>query len=201
MADRMTREQRHLCMSHIRGKNTSPEMLVRKALFAAGFRFRVNVSSLPGTPDIVLRKYDTAVFVNGCFWHGHKDCRHYVVPKTNVKFWQEKVARNRRRDAAVTLRLQSRGWKVITVWECELDPSHRAETISSLIDQIKKNGEEYSAELAAKKSRSARLRQEKELAEARNRTLNEEIYSRYHVPHRIRKEAAKLEDVDQSDIK
>ena len=97
-------------MSHIKGKDTTPELLVRKALFADGFRFRVNVSSLPGTPDIVLRRYNTVIFINGCFWHGHPGCRLYTVPKSNTAFWQEKVARNRRRDAAVTVRLEARGW-------------------------------------------------------------------------------------------
>ena len=132
MADRMTKEQRHLCMSHIRSRDTGPELAVRKALFADGFRFRVNVSSLPGSPDIVLRKYNTVIFVHGCFWHGHSGCRLYTVPGSNTRFWEDKVARNRRRDAAVAVRLEARGWNIITIWECSLDAKHREKTLAGV---------------------------------------------------------------------
>ena len=165
MADRMTREQRHLCMSRIRGKDTGPEILVRKALFADGFRFRINVASLPGTPDIVLKKYSTAVFVNGCFWHGHENCRLYSVPKSNTAFWKEKVARNRRRDAAVVQRLQARGWKTVTVWECELDSRHLSDTVRRLEDQIRLNGQERLAEIEEMKLQTLRIRTENRLYE------------------------------------
>ena len=87
MTDKLTPEQRHRCMSRIRSKNTRPEILVRKFLFAHGFRYRVNVRNLPGTPDIVLRRFKTVIFINGCFWHGHEGCRYYVLPKSNVEFW------------------------------------------------------------------------------------------------------------------
>ena len=98
MPDPLTLQQRHLCMSHIRSKDTSPELKVRRELWRRGYRYRVNVRSLPGTPDIVLGRYRSVIFVNGCFWHGHEGCRKYTVPKSNVEFWKEKVARNRERD-------------------------------------------------------------------------------------------------------
>jgi len=100
MADRMTPEQRHRCMSAIRGKDTKPEMMVRRYLFAKGLRYRVNNRKLPGTPDIVLKKYKTVVFIDGCFWHGHEGCRYYKLPKTNEYFWRHKIAMNMARDFA-----------------------------------------------------------------------------------------------------
>lgn len=194
MADRMTREQRHLCMSRIRGKDTGPEILVRKALFADGFRFRVNVASLPGTPDIVLKKYSTAVFVNGCFWHGHENCRLYSIPKSNTAFWKEKVARNRRRDAAVIQRLQARGWKTVTVWECELDSRHLSDTVRRLEDQIRLNGQERLAEIEEMKLRTLRIRTENRLHKSKEENHASEVYSRYRIPVRVRKEARLHED-------
>ena len=98
MADKMTPSQRHYCMSRIRGKATKPELLVRHWLWSHGYRYRLNVKSVPGKPDIVLRKYRTAIFVNGCFWHGHEGCSLYSVPKSNTDFWIAKVQRNRERD-------------------------------------------------------------------------------------------------------
>ena len=92
--DKLTKEQRHRCMSAIKGKNTKPELVVRKFLFCRGFRYRLNHPWLPGHPDLVLRKYRTVIFVNGCFWHGHEGCKYYVLPKTNVEFWQNKIKRN-----------------------------------------------------------------------------------------------------------
>lgn len=190
MADRMTKEQRHKCMSHIRSKDTRPELLVRKALFAAGFRFRVNVSSLPGTPDIVLRKYNTAIFVNGCFWHGHPGCRLYTIPKSNTRFWQEKVEKNKRRDAAVTLRLEARGWNVITVWECSLDSSHRQNTIASLVLQIRENGRKARLESAERRERLEAARKEAAGRRVRRSDLEEEISKIYDIPARIRRASA-----------
>ena len=106
-------------MSMIKGKNTKPEIIVRKYLFHCGFRFRVNVKRLPGTPDIVLRKYKTAIFVNGCFWHKH-DCPRFVWPSSNQDYWRPKILRNVERDNQSRKELETLGWKVITVWECEL---------------------------------------------------------------------------------
>lgn len=146
MADRFTPEQRHRCMSMIRSKNTGPEMAVRRYLHARGFRYRLNVSSLPGTPDIVLPRYRTVVFVNGCFWHGHEGCSLFVLPKTRTGFWQDKIRRNRERDSAVLVRLEAHGWKVITVWECGLRKDRRQDTLVRLAEEIVRNGDEFMRE-------------------------------------------------------
>ena len=119
-------------MAQIRGKGTKPEMVVRKFLFGRGFRYRLNHPWLPGHPDIVLRKYRSVIFVNGCFWHGHEGCRYYVVPKSNTEFWKAKIARNRARDIEEQRRLASMGWHCITVWECQLKPAVREQTLESL---------------------------------------------------------------------
>lgn len=120
MADKMTPSQRHYCMSRIRGKATKPELLVRHWLWSHGYRYRLNVKSVPGKPDIVLRKYRTAIFVNGCFWHGHEGCSLYSVPKSNTDFWMSKVQRNRERDQQEYKALKEAGWLVIVIWECQL---------------------------------------------------------------------------------
>lgn len=110
-------------MSRIKGKNTKPEDIVAKYLFAHGFRYRRNVKTLPGTPDIVLKKYKTVIFVNGCFWHAHEGCRYFVLPEENREFWEEKLLRNRERDAEKQNQLKELGWNVIVIWECELKSS------------------------------------------------------------------------------
>lgn len=130
--DKLTKEQRHRCMSAIKGKNTKPELLVRKFLFSRGFRYRLNYPRLPGHPDLVLRKYRTVIFVNGCFWHGHEGCKYYVLPKTNVEFWQNKIERNRSRDIEERRQLTSMGWHCIAVWECQLKPKIRRQTLAAL---------------------------------------------------------------------
>ncbi len=130
--DKLTKEQRHHCMSSIKGKDTKPELIVRKFLFGRGFRYRINHPRLPGHPDIVLRKYKAVIFVNGCFWHGHERCRYYVLPKTNVEFWRSKIERNRKRDLEEQRKLASMGWHCITVWECQLKPKVRQHTLESL---------------------------------------------------------------------
>lgn len=130
--DKLTKEQRHRCMSAIRGKNTKPEIVVRKFLFGRGFRYRLNHPRLPGHPDIVLRKYRTVIFVNGCFWHGHDNCKYYRLPKTNVDFWQKKVERNKKRDVEEQRQLAAMGWHCITIWECQLKPKVCARTLESL---------------------------------------------------------------------
>lgn len=124
-------------MSCIKGKNTKPEEAVRKALFANGFRFRKNDKRLPGSPDIVLPKYRTVIFVNGCFWHGHTGCKYYVVPKTNTEFWLNKINSNIDRDAQKNIQLKELGWRVITVWECELKKNTINKTIEQLVSSIR----------------------------------------------------------------
>lgn len=110
-------------MSHIRSKNSKPEEKVRKGLFAKGFRYRKNVKKLPGCPDVVLTKYKTVIFVNGCFWHMH-DCGRFVWPASNQDYWHPKILRNVERDKANIALLKDMGWKVIVVWECELKKSN-----------------------------------------------------------------------------
>lgn len=119
-------------MSAIKSKNTKPELLVRKFLFSRGFRYRLNYPRLPGHPDLVLRKYKTVIFINGCFWHGHDGCKYYVLPQTNVEFWKNKIERNRNRDVEERRKLTSMGWHCITVWECQLKPKVRQQTLEAL---------------------------------------------------------------------
>ena len=119
-------------MAAIRGKDTKPEMIVRRGLWRMGFRYRLNHKRLPGHPDLVLTKYRTCIFVNGCFWHGHEGCKFYSVPKTNTEFWINKVRRNQERDVDVKRRLNAMGWNCITIWECELKSSRRDDTLKSL---------------------------------------------------------------------
>lgn len=137
MADVMTPEQRSRCMAAVKGKDTKPEMIVRKYLFSRGLRYRVNNRKLPGSPDIVLKKYKTVVFIDGCFWHGHEGCKYYRLPKTNVDFWRHKIAMNIARDYANGVDLRLAGWMVIRVWECAIKTkAKREETLESLYQEI-----------------------------------------------------------------
>ncbi|MCQ2318928.1 MAG: very short patch repair endonuclease [Bacteroidales bacterium] len=136
MPDRLTPEQRHKNMSSIHSRNTKPEILVRQYLWSHGYRYRLNSKKLPGKPDIVLAKYKTCIFINGCFWHGHDGCRYYTVPKSNTEFWVNKVARNRQRDGQVRQKLEIMGWHCITIWECELKKEKRKQTLESLLDML-----------------------------------------------------------------
>lgn len=136
MADNLSKEVRSMNMSHIRSTNSKPEEKVRKYLFAHGFRYRKNVRSLPGCPDIVLPKYKTVIFVNGCFWHKH-DCGRFVYPKSNVEYWHKKINRNVERDAENTALLQKAGWKVLVIWECQLKKKVIDENLENLVNQIK----------------------------------------------------------------
>ncbi len=120
MADNHTPEERRRNMSHIRSKNTKPEETLRKALFSMGFRYRKNVNKLPGCPDIVLPKYKTIIFVNGCFWHMHESCKQGRLPKSNLDYWREKLEKNVANDKLHEQQLTEMGWKTITLWECEL---------------------------------------------------------------------------------
>lgn len=122
MTDVHTPEQRSFNMSRIRGADTKPEILLRSLLHRAGFRFRKNVRSLPGTPDIVLPKFQTVIFVHGCFWHRHEGCRFATIPKSNEAFWKAKFAANVQRDRFNEGRLNAAGWKIIIVWECMIKP-------------------------------------------------------------------------------
>nr|WP_314498704.1 very short patch repair endonuclease [uncultured Chryseobacterium sp.] len=139
MSDKHTPEQRRFNMQQIKGTNTKPEILLRKILFAKGYRYRINSKTLPGKPDIVLKKYGTVIFVNGCFWHGHENCRYYVTPKTRTEFWIDKINGNKKRDEKNIDLLIKDGWKVLTVWECELKKDKIEQTIDSLIQKLNNN--------------------------------------------------------------
>ena len=130
------KQTRSYNMSRIKGRDTKPEDYVRKSLFARGYRYRKNDKRLPGTPDIVLPKYKTVVFVNGCFWHKHEGCKYFVWPKNNAEFWKEKINKNVQRDRTVTDTLEKSGWKVIVIWECELRSKMREQTMDKLVLEL-----------------------------------------------------------------
>lgn len=134
--DNHSKEVRSFNMSKIKSKDTKPEEIVRKFLFSKGFRYRKNLTSLPGKPDIVLTKYKTIVFVNGCFWHKHEDCSRFIWPSSNIKYWKEKITRNVNRDFENYSKLEDMGWKVLIVWECELKKQCRQETLNRLYNDI-----------------------------------------------------------------
>ena len=134
-----SKEVRSYNMSCIKGKGTKPEEIVRKYLFSQGFRYRKNVKRLPGTPDIVLPKYKTVIFVNGCFWHGHEGCKYFVWPKSNENFWKTKILQNIERDKRDYRCLEKSGWRVIVVWECSLKASRCELSLKLLSESIKEN--------------------------------------------------------------
>lgn len=136
MADVHNKETRSYNMSMVKGKNTKPEILVRKFLHAQGFRFRLHSKNLAGKPDIILPKYKTIIFVNGCFWHGHKGCKYFTVPKTNTDFWLNKINGNITNDNRVINVLKKQGWKIIVVWECKLKKDNSHKTLTALVKKI-----------------------------------------------------------------
>lgn len=136
MADVHSREVRSYNMSKIKGKNTKPEMMVRKYLFARGLRYRLHDKKLPGKPDLVLPKFKTVIFIHGCFWHGHKNCRYYVIPKTRTEWWSDKISKNSEKDIVNTIQLKSIGYNVIEIWECDLKTLKRSITLQSLFEKI-----------------------------------------------------------------
>ena len=136
MADVHDKKTRSYNMSKIKAKNTKPEMLVRKFLHAQGFRYTLHNKKLPGKPDIVLKKYKTIIFIHGCFWHGHTNCKYFVLPKTRTKWWTDKINHNKANDEKAVKALRKDGWKVITVWECKLKPAKTGKTFPSLLKKI-----------------------------------------------------------------
>lgn len=131
-----SKETRSYVMSRIKCKDTKPEIIVRSYLFSRGLRFRKNDKRYPGSPDIVLPKYKTIVFVHGCFWHLHEGCKYARIPKSNVDYWEKKLYRNRERDKHNQKELEKMGWNVITVWECELKKDNVEQTLEDLYAQI-----------------------------------------------------------------
>lgn len=141
MADVHSKEIRSFNMSQIKGKNTKPEMLVRKFLFSKGIRYRLHDRNLPGKPDLAFSKYKKVVFIHGCFWHGHEECKYFVPPKTRTEWWLRKINGNKNKDAESITALEKQGWKVITVWECELKPDKKENKLKELIKEFRKNNE------------------------------------------------------------
>jgi DNA mismatch endonuclease (patch repair protein) len=138
MADTVDKKRRSEIMRAVKSFDTKPEIIVRKYLFAKGFRFRLQNKSLPGKPDISLKKYNLLIFVHGCFWHGHSNCKIYVMPKTNKKFWYSKIENNIKRDKRNIRKLRNQGWNVIVIWECQLKNKNRDITLKRLVDKISK---------------------------------------------------------------
>jgi len=139
MTDSMSPTQRHLCMSHIRSSGTKPEKLVRQWLWRHGYRYRLNVKGVPGKPDMVMRPYRTAIFVNGCFWHGHEGCDKFRMPHSNTMFWENKIQRNRERDQHNYMTLHDNGWNIIVIWECQLQPKSLNTTMLQVETQLCEN--------------------------------------------------------------
>ncbi|MGI6816320.1 MULTISPECIES: very short patch repair endonuclease [Bacteroidales] len=135
--DTVSKKKRSEIMSHITGKETKPEIIVRKYLFAQGLRYRKNVKQLPGTPDIVIHKYKATIFVNGCFWHGHENCKFSRLPSTNVAYWENKIYANIERDKRKISELENLGYKVLIIWQCQLKASVRAYFLNRLVKEIK----------------------------------------------------------------
>ena len=136
MADNHSKEVRSYNMSRIRSKNTKPEEMVRKFLFSKGLRYRKNDKRYPGHPDIVLPRYKTIIFVNGCFWHMHEGCSRAVLPKSNEEYWLPKLEKNKKNDLENKEKLENSGWKVLIIWECELKKKNRDETLKKLYRDI-----------------------------------------------------------------
>lgn len=136
MADVHEPETRSYNMSQISGKDTKPEMIVRKFLHANGFRYRLHVKDLPGKPDLVLPKYNSVIFVHGCFWHAHDGCKYFKIPQTRTEWWKEKLYGNKERDEKHISQLEELGWNAIVIWECELKPKKREERLKKLVNQL-----------------------------------------------------------------
>ena len=175
MADTMTKSQRHYTMSQVHSASTKPEQKLRHALWHQGFRYRVNDRHLPGSPDIVLPKYRSVIFVHGCFWHGHNGCKNYTIPKTNTDFWVAKVARNQERDQEVWRQLEAKGWYVIIVWECELKKKRLEETVARVEEEILRNGEILRRSLDERRKAREEYRQERRARKEREAELLTEI--------------------------
>ncbi len=139
MADVHDKKTRSYNMSHISSKNTKPEIIIRKFLFSQGFRYRLHDKKLPGKPDIVLPRYETVIFVNGCFWHGHKNCKFFVLPKTRSEWWENKIKSNQLRDTNNKRKIKNIGWNVIVIFECRLKKNNMYNTLTNLSNKIKNN--------------------------------------------------------------
>ena len=177
MPDILTLDQRHRLMAAIHSVSTKPEIKLRHALWKLRFRYLINDKRLPGTPDIVLPKYRTVIFVHGCFWHGHKGCTTSHIPKTNSSFWVAKITRNQERDQEVWRQLEAKGWYVIIVWECELKKKLFDDTVNSVAAEIILNGHTYHNIQTARKKARALYQEEQKGRKEREAALKAELHS------------------------
>ena len=177
MPDVLNPDQRHRNMAAIHSSSTKPELSLRLTLWRQGFRYLLNDKRLPGRPDIVLPKYRTVVFVHGCFWHGHKDCKFYTVPKTNTEFWVAKVARNQERDQEVWRKLEAKGWSVIIVWECQLKKAVLEDTVNQVAEEIRHNGEILRCVQNDRRKAREEYRRERRIRKEREESLLKEVKS------------------------
>lgn len=174
MPDNISIIQRRKCMTNIHSTNTRPELMLRHKLWHYGLRYRTNDRRLPGKPDIVLPKYRTVIFVHGCFWHGHQGCKHFVIPKSNTEYWDNKIRRNQDRDQREWRSLEAKGWFVIIVWECELNKQTIDETVARILVTIHNNGALINNLKAARgKNREAYLKTQREKKDRANQALSE----------------------------
>ena len=187
MSDTMTPEQRHKIMSQVHSKNTTPERAVRRELWRRGYRYRLNDRRLPGSPDLVLPKYRAVIFINGCFWHGHRGCTKYTVPKTNEQFWREKVARNIARDELNAQRLDTLAWTVITVWECELSKKNLDATIARIEADLQAAKTKYEHYLSIRRENREFARKQAQ----KHREILAQVEAELHLPKSLRRYATK----------
>ena len=190
MSDTLTPAQRSYNMSRIRSRNTSPERAVRHALWNKGYRYRLNDKRLPGSPDLVLPKYRAVIFINGCFWHGHRGCTKYTVPKTNEQFWREKVARNIARDELNAQRLDTLAWTVITVWECELSKKNLDATITRIEADLQAAKTKYEHYLSIRRENREFARKQAR----KHREILAQVEAELNLPKRLRHCAKKAQE-------
>ncbi|MBO5808891.1 MAG: DNA mismatch endonuclease Vsr [Bacteroidales bacterium] len=180
-------------MSRIRSKDTKPEILVRKGLHARGFRFRLQDRRLPGRPDIVLPKWGVVIMVNGCFWHGHKGCRYASRPKSNIEYWLPKIERNIHRDEVTSAHLEALGWKVLTVWECELRRDLDVR-LDALAEDVRMAGRMRMEQDSIMRRNRKEYKEMRDSLLARQALLEAEISAMYRIPSGVRKESLDLLD-------
>ena len=190
MSDTMTSAQRSYNMSRIRSRNTTPERTVRRELWSRGYRYRLNDRRLPGTPDLVLPKYRAVIFINGCFWHGHRGCSKYVQPTTNADFWKDKIARNIARDELNAQRLDTLAWTVITVWECELSKKNLDATIARIEADLQAARTKYERYLSIRRDNREFARKQAQ----KHREILAQVEAELNLPKSLRRYAKKAQE-------
>ena len=180
MPDTLSKELRHKTMAAIHSSSTKSELKLRHALWQHGFRYRINYKLLPGTPDIVLSKYHTVIFIHGCFWHGHNGCKYHTIPQTNTAFWTAKITRNQERDQDVWRQLEAKGWFVIVVWECQLKKSSFQGTFDKVKEEILCNGDKFRFAQDERRKNREVYHQAQKQREEREAVLQGELEAKFH---------------------